>query len=161
MTLTLSPIGSIATPWRAIKDCPRNGRQPDPAPECLVTVFEPFIPGLSGLEGISHLILIYWMDQVTAPKLVFTPPFDDQPRGVFATRGPARPNPLGLSVVKFDGFDGPGRLKVRYLDCLDGTPLLDIKPYLRSTDAEPEATMGWLEPHRTANANTGSRGVRS
>jgi tRNA (adenine37-N6)-methyltransferase len=150
----LSPIGSIATPWPSPAECPRNGRQLDPAPVCRVRVFEPFVPGLQGLEGMSHLILIYWLHQVKSPRLIFTPPFDTEPRGIFATRGPARPNPIGLSVVRFDGFDGPDQLLVRFLDCIDGTPLLDIKPYLPTTDAEPDATMGWLTPHATRNANT-------
>jgi tRNA-Thr(GGU) m(6)t(6)A37 methyltransferase TsaA len=154
---TVTSIGLIATPWRTIEDCPRNGREPDPAPICRVSVFEPFLPGLRGLEGMSHLILIYWLDQVKSPRLVFTPPFDTQPRGVFATRGPRRPNPIGLSVVAFDGFDGPDQLLVRFLDCVDGTPLLDIKPYLPTTDAEPDAAMGWLAPHATRNANTADR----
>ena len=153
--LSMQPIGSIETPWRAIPDCPRNGRQPDPAPVCTVTVFEPFRDGLVGLEGFSHLILLYWLDQAKTPQLVFTPPFDPEPRGVFATRGPRRPNPIGMSVVAFDGFDGPGRLLVRYLDCVSGTPLLDIKPYLATTDSEPAATMGWLGKHATRNRNTG------
>jgi tRNA-Thr(GGU) m(6)t(6)A37 methyltransferase TsaA len=153
-SFTVTPIGSIATPWRTVAECPRNGRQFDPAPICRVRLFEPFLPGLHGLEGISHLILIYWMDQVTTPKLTFTPPFDSEPRGVFATRAPWRPNPLGLSVVAFDGFDGLDQLLVRFLDCVDGTPLLDIKPYLPTTDAEPAAAMGWLSPHATRNANT-------
>jgi tRNA (Thr-GGU) A37 N-methylase len=78
-----------------------------------------------------------------------TPPFDPAPRGVFATRSPRRPNPIGLSVVAFDGFADPLTLRLRYLDCLDGTKLLDIKPYLPSTDSVPEADMGWLAPHRT------------
>ena len=103
---------------------------------------------------MSHLILLYWLDQVKSPQLVFTPPFDTEPRGVFATRGPRRPNPIGMSVVQFDGFDGPDQLLVRFLDCVDGTPLLDIKPYLPTTDAEPDAAMGWLAPHATRNANT-------
>ncbi|MGD0431701.1 MAG: tRNA (N6-threonylcarbamoyladenosine(37)-N6)-methyltransferase TrmO [Acetobacteraceae bacterium] len=154
---TATPIGSIATPWRTIAECPRNGRQLAPAPVCRVTLFEPFLPGLRGLEGMSHLILLYWLDQAKSPQLVFTPPFDTEPRGVFATRGPRRPNPIGLSVVQFDGFDGPDQLLVRFLDCVDGTPLLDIKPYLPTTDAEPEATMGWLAPHATRNANTNGR----
>jgi tRNA (adenine37-N6)-methyltransferase len=153
----MTPIGSIATPWPTIADCPRNGRQPTPAPVRRVHVFEPYVPGLSGLAGISHLILLYWLDQAKSPRLVFTPPFDTEPRGVFATRGPARPNPIGVSVVAFDGFDGPDRLLVRFLDCVDGTPLLDIKPYLPTTDAEPEATMGWLAPHATRNANNADR----
>ena len=145
----LQPIGRIATPFRTLADCPRNGRQFDPAPACEVTVFEPFLPGLGSLETFSHLILIYALHVYRPVELVFTPPFDDQPRGVFATRSPGRPNPLGLAVVAFDGFAAADRLKVRYLDCLDGTPLLDIKPYLPSTDCLPEASMGWLARHRT------------
>ena len=92
-------------------------------------VLPEFLEGLRSIEGFSHLILLYWMDQARGPQLVFTPPFDVQPRGVFATRGPRRPNPIGLSVVAFEGFDAPDTLKVRYLDCVDGTPLIDIKPY--------------------------------
>ncbi len=148
--MKLRPIGTLSTPWRSIADCPRNGRQPNPAPLCHATVFDEFLPGLQGLEGFSHLLLFYWVGDGDKPRpLVFTPPFDDQPRGVFATRAPGRPNPIGMSVVRFDGFDGPGRLAVRYLDCLDGTILLDIKPYLPTTDAEPDASMGWLRPHAT------------
>ncbi|MCW5746101.1 MAG: tRNA (N6-threonylcarbamoyladenosine(37)-N6)-methyltransferase TrmO [Alphaproteobacteria bacterium] len=145
----LRPIGRIETPFKTLADCPRNGRQLDPAPQCRAIVLPEFVAGLAGVEGFSHLILIYALHQAGPPDLVFTPPFDGTPRGVFATRAPRRPNPLGLSVVAFDGFAAEGVLKVRYLDCLDGTPLLDIKPYLRSTDCEPDATMGWLEKHRT------------
>jgi len=153
--MSFTPIGTIHTPWRTIAECPRNGRQPDPAPLCTVAVLPEYIEGLQSLEGFSHLILLYWLNQTKSAQLVFTPPFDPQPRGVFATRGPRRPNPIGLSVVAFDGFVEPGVLNVRYLDCLDGTPLLDIKPYLRTTDSEPNATMGWLDPHATRNKNTG------
>jgi tRNA-Thr(GGU) m(6)t(6)A37 methyltransferase TsaA len=112
-------------------------------------VDEAYRDGLAGLEGFSHLILFYWMHDAPPSELVFTPPFDTEPRGVFATRAPWRPNPIAMSVVAFDGFDGPGRLRVRNLDCLSGTPLLDIKPYLVTTDCEPEASMGWLAPHAT------------
>lgn len=143
------PIGVLATPWRTLNECPRNGRQPDPAPLCRVRLFPQFVPGLLSLEGFTHLILLYWLDHVREPKLIFVPPFDGEERGVFATRSPARPNPIGLSVVAFDGFDGPDTLLVKYLDCLDGTRLLDIKPYLRTTDAEPAAGMSWLERHAT------------
>jgi tRNA-Thr(GGU) m(6)t(6)A37 methyltransferase TsaA len=150
----IRPIGTLRTPWEVIAACPRNGRQPDPAPVCTALVFAEFLAGLRNLEGFSHLILLYWLGQGTVPKLTFTPPFDPEPRGVFATRAPFRPNPIGMSVVAFNGFDGPDTLKVRYLDCLDGTPLLDIKPYLPTTDSEPNATMGWLDPHATRNRNT-------
>jgi tRNA-Thr(GGU) m(6)t(6)A37 methyltransferase TsaA len=113
-----------------------------------------YIEGLRSLEGFSHLILLYWLDQAKPGALAFTPPFDTNPRGVFATRAPWRPNPIGMSVVAFDGFAGPGVLKVRFLDCVDGTMLLDIKPYLPTTDSEPAAAMGWLDPHATRNRNT-------
>ena len=152
--LSLTPIGTVHTPWRTVDDCPRNGRQPDPAPVCSVTVLPEFQDGLRSLDGFSHLILLYWLGQPHSVRLIFTPPFDPQPRGVLASRAPWRPNPIGLSVVALDGFDAPGVLKVRYLDCLDGTPLLDIKPYLPTTDSEPHATMGWLAPHATRNRNT-------
>ncbi len=145
----LTPIGSVATPWRTVADCPRNGRQPDPPPLCHVTVFDEFREGLSGIEGFSHLILLLLYEEAPPARLVFTPPFDDRPRGVFASRAPWRPNPIAVEVVAFEGFDEEGRLLVRYLDCRDGTALLDIKPYLRTIDAEPGATMGWLEKHAT------------
>ena len=147
--LIVRPIGTIHTPWTSIADCPRNGRQPNPAPVCRVHVFEGFTDGLQSLDGFSHLILLYWLDQAKPGQLVFTPPFDPQPRGLFATRGPSRPNPIGMSVVAFDGLEAGGTLLVRFLDCVNGTPLIDIKPYLPTTDSEPEATMGWLAPHAT------------
>jgi len=144
----LRAIGHLETPFASIADCPRNGRQPDPAPDCVAVVEPAFQPGLAGIEGFSHLLLFYWLGP-QSDALTITPPFDGRERGVFATRAPVRPNPIGMSVVAFAGLDGPGRLLVRYLDCVDGTALLDIKPYLASTDAEPEAAMGWLAPHRT------------
>lgn len=145
----LRTIGTIHTPFATLADCPRNTRQIQPAPVCRVVIAPEFIPGLTGLEGFSHLLLVYWLHEAGPTSLIFKPPFDDTPRGVFATRAPRRPNPMGIAVVAFDGFDGAGTLKVRYLDCLDGTPLLDIKPYLPTTDAEPGAAMGWLAPHAT------------
>lgn len=147
--MELRPIGVIHTPFATIADCPRNGRQIVPAPECLVRVDKAFAAGLASLAGFSHLILLYWLGPAGDADLVIRPPFDPRPRGVFATRAPHRPNPIGLSVVAFDGFTDPATLRVRYLDCRTGTPLLDIKPYLPSTDAEPAADMGWLAPHRT------------
>ena len=145
----LRPIGTLHTPFKTLADCPRNTRQLTPAPQCRAVIAPEFIPGLAGLEGFSHLILLYWLHEAGPVALTFKPPFDSEQRGVFATRAPHRPNPIGMAVVAFDGFDGAGTLKLRYLDCLDGTPLLDIKPYLPTTDSEPDATMGWLAPHAT------------
>ena len=147
--MELRPIGVISTPFATLADCPRNPRQIDPAPLCIARVFPEFVAGLGSLDGFSHLILLYWLHQSDGPLLQIKPPFDGNLRGIFATRAPRRPNPIGLAVVAFDGFDGDDGLRVRYLDCLDQTPLLDIKPYLPSIDAEPNARMGWLAPHAT------------
>ncbi len=140
---TARPIGRLRTPWATTAECPRNGRRADPPPLCTVKLDAEFQPGLLSIEGYSHLILLYWLNRSGPAEMVFTPPFDSVPRGTFATRTPRRPNPIGLSVVKLEAVVAPGVLHVRYLDCIDGTPLLDIKPYLRTTDCEPEATMGF------------------
>lgn len=153
-SFALQPIGTLHTPWRTIAECPRNGRQPEPAPVCRARVGAEYMQGLRSLDGFSHLILLYWLGQdLKPPQLLFTPPFDTEPRGIFATRGPRRPNPIGISVVSFEGFEAPDCLKIRYLDCLDGTALLDIKPYLPTTDSEPSAAMGWLERHATRRSD--------
>lgn len=162
--IRLRPIGWLETPFRRLADCPRNGRQPDPAPLCTAVVHADLVEGLRDLDGFSHLILLYWLG--TGPdatrlrlQLRLRPPFDGAEhgaeRGVFARRAPCRPNPAGLSVVRFEGFAAPDRLRVRYLDCLDGTPLLGIKPYLPTTDCEPDAAMGWLAPHAAARSGCG------
>ncbi len=141
-TFTATPIGRLRTPWQTTSECPRNGRRGD-MPLCTVELDPAFIPGLKDLDFYTHLILLYRLNQAGTAEMQFMPPNDTEPRGMFATRTPRRPNPIGLSVVKFEGFAAPGVLNVRYLDCVDGTPLLDIKPYLPSTDAEPEASMGF------------------
>ncbi len=150
--MQLQRIGSLITPFETRAQCPRNGRQISPPPLCHAQIDEAFRPGLQGLDGFSHLILLYWMHEATEVALSFIPPFDSTPRGVFATRAPARPNPIALSVVRFDGMEADGRLRVFNLDCINGTVLLDVKPYLATTDSEPEASMGWLAPHATPRA---------
>lgn len=153
--IALTPIGHLETPFATTDACPRNGRQLQPAPLCHAVVDPEYQAGLAGVDGFSHLILLYWLDLAGPAELVFTPPFDSSPRGIFATRAPCRPNPIGLSVVKFEGFAEPGRLRVRHLDCVNGTRLLDIKPYLRTTDSEPDATLGWLAGHVGKTTNLG------
>ena len=140
--MRLRPIGRLRTPFPTLKDCPRNGRKLQPPPPCVAEVDEAFAEGLEGLDGFSHLILLYWLGP-QPDLLTVAPRFDNRSRGVFASRTPVRPNPIALSVVSLHGIDGR-RLHVRNLDCRDNTPLLDIKPYLPTTDAEPGASMGWL-----------------
>jgi tRNA-Thr(GGU) m(6)t(6)A37 methyltransferase TsaA len=129
-------IGRLRTPWRTRSDCPKNGLQTDAV--CRVEVDPAFAPGLRNVTGCTHLILLYWMDRATRGLVVQHPRHADGPRGTFSLRSPARPNPIALSVVELVGREG-AVLQVRGLDCLDGTPLLDIKPYYASTDSRPDA----------------------
>ena len=142
--MAFRPIGVISTPFRTLDECPRNIRQLDPPPLCRVRLEPEYVPGLLGIDSFSHLILLYWLHQARPPRMVFTPHFADRERGLFATRSPSRPNPIGLAVVALEGREGADTLLVRTLDCLDGTPLLDVKPYLVTVDCRAEASMGWL-----------------
>jgi tRNA-Thr(GGU) m(6)t(6)A37 methyltransferase TsaA len=129
-------IGRLRTPWTDRAGCPKNGLQADAV--CTVEVDEAYVAGLRNVTGCTHLILLYWMDRATRGLLVQQPRHADGPRGTFSLRSPARPNPIALSVVELLSREG-GALKVRGLDCLDGTPLIDIKPYYASTDSRPGA----------------------
>lgn len=129
-------IGRLRTPWTDRADCPKNNLQAQ-AP-CTVEIDPPYAPGLRNITGCTHLILLYWMDRATRGLLVQQPRHADSPRGTFSLRSPARPNPIALAVVELLGQEDD-TLKVRGLDCLDGTPLLDIKPYYASTDSRPDS----------------------
>jgi len=109
-----------------------------------VEVFEEYREGLQDLGGFSHLILLYWFHQSEGFDLVVEPFLDSRPRGLFSTRAPKRPNPIGLSVVELERVDAEV-LHIRGADILDGTPLLDIKPYVPAFDAPETARVGWLE----------------
>ena len=129
-------IGRVRTPWGSRAECPKNGRQTDAV--CTLEVDAPYRPGLQNVDGATHLIVLYWMDRAARDLVRQQPRHADGSRGTFSLRSPARPNPIALSVVELVGIEN-GRLRVRGLDCIDGTPLLDIKPYYASTDSRPEA----------------------
>lgn len=129
-------IGRIRTPWPSPADCPRNSRERSETGT--IEIFAPFVRGLADLERCSHVILLYWLDRARRDLIVQLPSHLMAPRGVFALRSPVRPNPIGLSVVELLRVDG-ARLLVRNIDCADGTPLIDIKPYIATTDSVPEA----------------------
>lgn len=133
-------IGRIRTPWTTREQCPRNPRESDAV--CTIDVDERFAAALKGVETCSHLIVLYWMDGARRDLVQQRPRHYDETRGTFALRSPVRPNPIALSVVRLLKVEGT-RLSVVGLDCLDGTPLLDLKPYFASTDAAPEAEVGW------------------
>jgi len=129
-------IGRIRTPFATLADCPKNPREGQV--EATVELDPRYLPGLEGLELFSHLILLYWLDEARRDLVRQTPRHLDAPRGVFALRSPLRPNPIGLSVAALVSVNGP-TLIVRGIDCRDGTPLVDIKPYFASTDSVPDA----------------------
>src|SRR5262249_59892164 len=110
--------------------------------EGVLEILPQFAEGLMDVEGFSHLFVLWEFSQSTDYELVGRPPADDRPHGVFATRSPRRPNPIGLTVVELLERDG-ARLRVRGVDMLDGTPILDIKPYLSGVPAE-HVRRGWL-----------------
>lgn len=118
-------IGHIRTPWRDRRDCPRQG-SPD-GPECRVQVFDPWHAALQGLEEFETVELLYWLDRSRRDLVVQNPAHSDRTYGTFALRSPVRPNPIGTVRARLIAIE-PGELVVRGLDCLDGTPLIDIKP---------------------------------
>jgi len=143
MSILLKPIGVIHSPFTDPKPLPI---QPVSANSAAgrVEVFPEFKDGIKDLEGFSHLVLLYHFHRSRAYSLSVTPYLDTEPRGLFATRAPNRPNPIGLSLVRLVGIEGSD-LQVENIDVLDGTPLLDIKPHVPEFDCAPGARTGWLE----------------
>ncbi|HEY4861736.1 MAG TPA: tRNA (N6-threonylcarbamoyladenosine(37)-N6)-methyltransferase TrmO, partial [Xanthobacteraceae bacterium] len=133
-------IGRIRTPWTDRDNCPKNARESDAI--CTIEVDPRWAPALRGVETCTHLVVLYWMDRSRRDLVIQVPRHHGVGRGTFALRSPARPNPIAMSVARLIGVDG-SRLSVSGLDCLDGTPLLDIKPYFASTDSVAEAVVGW------------------
>jgi len=125
MKRSLESIGRIRTPYRTLEACP-CGVDPE-GPMCEVVVDEAFAEGLSGIEAGHAVLLLYWFDDVDRHRMIQRRRGEGELRGVFALRSPHRPNPIAASVVTVERIDGR-RLFVRGMDCLDGTPLLDIKP---------------------------------
>jgi len=146
MKITYHSIGVIHTPYDDLAGMPI---QPAGAPlvQGTIEVFPEFVSGLKDLDGFSHIILIYHLHQVKKSDLLVTPFLDDQPRGIYATRAPSRPNPIGLSIVKLSRIEGD-TLHIENVDVLDGTPLLDIKPYVPEFDHYVDVNIGWLEKAR-------------
>jgi tRNA-Thr(GGU) m(6)t(6)A37 methyltransferase TsaA len=131
-------IGTIHTPWTERSACPKNSRGSDAV--CTIEVDERFAAALTAIETCSHLVALYWMHKARRDLVLLSPRHYATPRGTFALRAPVRPNPIAMSVVRLLGVSGR-TLTVRGLDCLDGTPLIDLKPYFASTDSVPDATV--------------------
>jgi len=145
-TIQFEPIGVIHSPFQNREDIPRE--------KCLdphgfddvrgeVEVFKNYEPGLDDIDGFSHLILIFMFHESLERNLYAHPPYDGKKRGVFSTRSSHRPNPIGMTVVKLEGRDR-NILRVSGVDMLEGTPVLDIKPY-SSRDKKEDAVFGWID----------------
>jgi tRNA-Thr(GGU) m(6)t(6)A37 methyltransferase TsaA len=135
------PIGSIQSPYQVTKEIPKGPGAKHDA-EGVLEIFPEFEAGLKDIEGFSHLFVLWEFHQSDGFELVGTPPIDNRPHGVFATRSPRRPNPIGLTVVELLRRDGR-MLHVRGVDMLNDTPILDIKPYLSSIASE-KLRRGWI-----------------
>jgi tRNA-Thr(GGU) m(6)t(6)A37 methyltransferase TsaA len=138
----MRPIGHVRSPFKDTREIPKGCGAKHEA-EGVLEIQSELEAGLTDIEGFSHLFVIWVFDRAQGFELLGTPPNDDRPHGVFATRSPRRPNPIGLTVVELLHRDGP-LLHVKGVDMLDRTPILDIKPYLSSVP--PEALRrGWME----------------
>ncbi|MGA3166906.1 MAG: tRNA (N6-threonylcarbamoyladenosine(37)-N6)-methyltransferase TrmO [Terriglobia bacterium] len=156
--MKLKPVGIIHSPFQQAQGTPIQPRVAKGA-EGTVEVFAEFVPGLKDLAGFERIWLLYWFDRAAfeASALIVTPYLDDTPHGVLATRAPARPNPIGLSPVRLQKIRG-NILIIRDVDILDGTPLLDIKPYISQFDSYRIARSGWLD--KAIGARGGRQSVR-
>ena len=143
ISMRISPIGIIHSPLSQAEGSPI---QPVFAKgsEGVVEIYEPYRQGLKDLEGFERIWLLYWFHKAQAPKLIVKPYLDNTKRGLFATRAPVRPNPIGLSSVRLLSIEN-GSIRVAELDILDGTPLLDIKPYVSKFDCYSVKRNGWID----------------
>jgi tRNA-Thr(GGU) m(6)t(6)A37 methyltransferase TsaA len=151
---TPRPIGFIRSPFSETKSIPKGLGVRHDEEGVLEILFE-FEAGLADIEGFSHLFVIWTFDRSEGYELFGKSPTDDRPHGVFATRSPRRPNPIALTVVELLGREGRN-LRVRGVDMLDGTPILDIKPYMSSVPAE-KLRRGWLAEAEARKENPPSR----
>ena len=141
--LALNPIGVIRSPFREAPGTPIQPTFAEDA-EGTVEVFPDYAAGLSDLAGLDRIWLVYWFDRAGPARLRVVPFRDTAERGVFATRAPCRPNPIGLSCVRLLSV-AANMLTIACVDILDATPLLDIKPYVPEFDAYPQSRAGWLD----------------
>jgi tRNA-Thr(GGU) m(6)t(6)A37 methyltransferase TsaA len=141
--MEVKPIGIIHSPFNKPDGMPI---QPVFAKdsEGIVEIYEPYRQGLKDLEGFERIWLLYWFHKARDPRLIVKPYIDNTERGLFATRAPARPNPIGISSVRLLSIEA-GSIRVAELDILDGTPLLDVKPYISKFDCYKVKRNGWID----------------
>ncbi|MFW9865099.1 MAG: tRNA (N6-threonylcarbamoyladenosine(37)-N6)-methyltransferase TrmO [Candidatus Thorarchaeota archaeon] len=141
--ICFKPIGIIHTPFKSLKGIPIQSSMSDV--EGIIEIFPNFVDGLKDLSGFSHLYCVYFFDMVKLPVPLQSKPFlSNEEKGVFAIRTPFRPNPIGISILEIINID-ENIVKVKNVDILDGTPLLDLKPYVSQMDNVKSRKIGWLE----------------
>ena len=145
-SITMHPIGIIHSPYKEAKGTPIQGVLDDKKAEAWVELKEKYVEGMKDLNGFSHAILLYHFHLSNKEEIVGKPYLEAQEHGIFAMRSPHRPNHIGLSIVKIKKIDG-NRLYFTEVDVLDGTPVLDIKPYVKQFDCRADAVSGWVERH--------------
>jgi tRNA-Thr(GGU) m(6)t(6)A37 methyltransferase TsaA len=143
--IELTPIGIIHTPYQQSRDIPIQGRfKPDTQGK--IEIYEPYVAGLQDLDGFSHAIVIYYFNQSTKETLVGQPYLESEKHGIFAIRSPHRPNHLGLSVIQIEKIR-ENTIVFSEVDMLDGSPVLDIKPYIKYFENRENTRAGWIEKH--------------
>jgi tRNA (adenine37-N6)-methyltransferase len=152
--ISFKPIGYVRSPYKSTQDVPKGLGAKHQA-EGVLEILPQFEAGLSDIEGFSHLIILWAFDRVEGFELTAMPPSDNRPHGVFATRSPKRPNPIGMTIVELLKREGRS-LSVRGIDMLEETPILDIKPYLSSIPEE-KLRRGWLAEAEARQAQDKAR----
>jgi len=147
-TFHIKPIGIIRTPYKNKNEAPHQGCFSKEI--CEIEIFREYEVGLKDIETCTYLIVLYWLDRAKRDTLIAIPPHDGKERGVFATRSPNRPNPIAFSVVELIERKG-NVLRIRGIDALDKTPVVDLKPYSSQLDAIADAKISWFEEIRVKN----------
>jgi formylmethanofuran dehydrogenase subunit E len=140
LKIDLRIIGTIHSPYKTIKEAPRQGTDD----KIEIEIFKEFMDGLKDIEGFSYIHVFYWLHKSEGYNLIVNTPLDTIPHGLFTTRSPRRPNPIGHSVVKILKVKD-NKLYVKGLDAIDGTPVIDIKSYIKKLDIRNDARSGWTE----------------
>ena len=149
--ITIRPIGVIHSPYKEPKDIPIQGTFKSEV-EAWIELQEEYTAGLKDLDGFSHAMILYYFHRSRRVELESMPFLEEVKHGIFAIRGPHRPNHIGLSIVKIKSIEG-NKMYFIEVDVLDGTPLLDIKPYIKYFDQREDVTCGWIDRH-FANGKT-------